>query len=292
MQHQPAGSGSGAPTAARPIATFDITGACPLRCRHCYYYAAPPDAVDLGDAEFLNGARALRDQYAIRSAFWIGGEPLLRLPLLREAMRIFPRNALSTSGMLPIPDDLGAGMLVSIDGPESIHDALRGRGSFEQIRKNVRAVPGKFAISLTLTSRSIDAVENIPSLVDDTRAVGALIGFHVGPQGDPLRVDGPDRDRAVDRLLACKRLHPAAILNSESSLELFRPHHQEHVREHCIYVARAIAFDNRLQPKLPCTFGPRAACDSCGCPVVMTQWARDNGDTTSDALLRVLFPEG
>lgn len=275
----------------RPIATFDVTRSCPLRCNHCYFYAAPLPERDLDDAAFLDHARAARDRHGIRSAFWVGGEPLLRLPLLRRVFSLFPRNAVSTSGMVPIPTDLDAGLLVSVDGPRDVHDRLRGTGAFDCLMSHVRALPrGRFALSVTLTSVSAGGLAHLPALVDSSGAVGAVVGFYVGPRGDPLRIDGPARSRAVDDLVELMARHPGCILNSPASVEMFRPGYSRELARHCIYRDRAIAFDTLLRPKRPCTFGQRASCDSCGCPVVATQRARENGDEMSDALLRVLFP--
>jgi hypothetical protein len=130
----------------------------------------------------------------------------------------------------------------------------------------------------------------LPALVESSRAAGAVVGFHVGLPGDSLRIDGPARDRAVDRLLELSATHPGSVLNPPASLELFRPGRSSGLAAQCIYRDRAIAFDTRLRRKRPCTFGRQASCDACGCPVVAAQGARDLGDRHSDAFLRSLFP--
>lgn len=276
-----------------PIATFDITNQCVLRCEHCYFYPSDSaDQADLDDAEFLQRVTALRDRHDIRAAFWIGGEPLLRPDLLRKVIPLFQRNAISTSGMVTIPSDLPAAMLVSIDGPKELHDRLRGTGSFDCVMQNIALLPrASFALSVTLTNRTLGAIEHLPALVESTRSMGALIGFHVAPAGDPLLVIGDERDRAVDRLLHIAKQFPAVILNSTSSLEQFRPRNAASMSAGCIYHDRAIAFDPQLEAKSPCTFGSQANCDACGCGVVATHSSRDQGDAASDVLLRALFPK-
>lgn len=285
------GAGAGG-SAERPIATFDLTGRCPLRCRHCYFYAAPVPDGDLDDRTYLRRLEEVRDRYGVRSAFWVGGEPLLRLPLLRRAMRLFRRNAVSTSGAVPIPDDLDSGLLVSLDGPRPIHDALRGSGAFDAALGHMgRLRAGSFALSMTLTSASAGAVSHLPALVETTRAAGALVGFHVGPPGDPMRLDGPERARAVDALLDLAATRPGVVLNPAASLALFHPDRLRDLASRCIYRDRAVAFDPHMVVKPPCTFGPRASCDACGCAVVATHASRDGtaGDP-SEAALKVLFP--
>ena len=274
----------------RPIATFDITARCPLRCAHCYFFAAPAPGPDLPEASYLERLRLVRDTYGIRSAFWVGGEPLLRLPLLRRAMSLFPRNAVATSGTLSIPTDLGAGLLVSLDGPKPLHDALRGQGTFDRVLRHVAVLPRRsFALSAVLTARTLEALEALPELVAETGALGVLVGFHVGPPGDPLRLDGALRDEALARLRQVIAEHPGVVLNPVASLEFFRARAAV-VDPPCIYRDRAVAFDTQLTPKQPCTFGPRADCTSCGCPVMALHASRGADAGASDELLRALFP--
>jgi hypothetical protein len=233
-----------------------------------------------------------KEEYGIRSAFWIGGEPLLKLNLLRRAMPFFPRNAIATSGALPIPSDLDAGLLVSIDGSKEVHDSLRGEGAFDIAMQHIKNLPaGSFALATTLTSFSVEHIEKLPELVASTRALGILIGFHVGRPGDPSRLDDDRRNKAVDQLLQIHRNHPDALLHSRKALELFRPCNSHKVSKECIYRDRAVAFDVRFEVKKPCTFARNAACDACGCPVVIAHTAWQDHDSESGTLLHALFPK-
>lgn len=277
----------------RPIGIFDLTSECPLRCKHCYFYTNVSQIPsDLEDEEFLKRLRQARDRYGIRSAFWIGGEPLLKPDLLRRAMKLFPRNAVATSGALPIPNDLEAGLLVSIEGPEEVHDALRGEGAFDTAMQHIKNLPEKsFALATTFTSISVDYIDALPDLVNSTRALGALIGFHVGRPDDPLRIDNRRRDRAVDQLLQIHQDYPGVLLHSREAIELFRSRNSREVLKNCIYRDVAIAFDVHFEVKEPCTFAENASCDACGCPVVIAHAAWRNHDDKSKGLLHALFPK-
>jgi len=278
----------------RPIGIFDLTGKCPLECRHCYFYTdVSPVPPDLDDEEFLLKLRQARDAYGIRSAFWIGGEPLLRPDLLRKAMALFPRNAIATSGVIHIPTDLGAGLLVSIDGPREVHDTLRGEGAFDTAMRNMAELPAQsFALATTLTAQSVEYISSLPELVASTRALGILVGFHVGRPGDPSRVDGRRRDQAVDELLRIHRDYPGTLLHSRDAIELFRSCYSEEVAKTCIYKDKAVSFDVNFKIKEPCTFAENASCDACGCPVVIAHAAWNGGDEASKGLLQALFPKG
>lgn len=274
----------------RTIATFDLTNRCPLRCAHCYYFAATRPA-ELGASAYLARLQERVAEHGIRSAFWVGGEPLVRLPLLRRALALVPRNAVGTSGMLPIPPDLDAGLLVSVEGPAVAHDRIRGSGAFDHVMRNLAALPAAaFALSVTLTAATLDVIEALPALVARTRALGALVGFHVAPAVQALSVAGEVRERAIDRLLSIREREPQVVLNSPAALALARPGAASRLGARCIYRDRALAFDAALEIKRPCTFGAQADCASCGCPVVAAQAARREGDGLSEELLRALFP--
>lgn len=276
----------------RPIGVFDLTSECPLRCRHCYFYTNV-DGIpgDLEDDVFLDRLERTRDRYGIRSAFWIGGEPLLKPELLRRAMKLFARNAVATSGALPIPGDLGAGLLVSIDGPREAHDALRGEGAYDTALVHIHTLPPKsFALNTTLATSNVESIHALPGVLAETGALGILVGFHVGRPDDPERLTPERRDRAVDELLALHDAHPGVLLNSRRSIELFRSRHNPDISKHCIYREQAIAFDVRFEVKQPCTFAENASCDACGCPVVYAHAGRQAEDGHSEALLHALFP--
>ena len=276
----------------RPIAVFDLTERCPLRCAHCYMDRSKRRDIDLPDRIFLERLTSLRDKYGLRSAFWVGGEPLLRQKLLWSAMALFHRNAVATSGTVSIPPDLylHAGILVSIDGPSHLHDELRGSGSFARTYKQTRVLPRhSFAISTTLCTQNLTAIDALAALREQVGASAILIGFYVGLPGDPLRVDGDERSRAIDRLQELIFRHPGLLLNTTESLDVFRPGNQR-LPQTCIYSHSAVAFDHRLREKRPCTFGTQADCGLCGCPVVALQAARAQGDPTSAHTLRQLFP--
>ena len=95
----------------------------------------------------------------------------------------------------------------------------------------------------------------------------------------------------MDLLLQLKATIPGVLLNSERSIELFRPCYQKTVAMNCIYKSSAISFDVRLKVKKPCTFEGNADCSLCGCPMVMIHEAKMGGDRESVNLLHALFPK-
>ncbi|MBK7859845.1 MAG: radical SAM protein [Archangiaceae bacterium] len=269
-------------------ATFDLSEACPLRCAHCYFFAHPPEPGALALETYLARLVRLRDAYRLTTALWLGGEPLLKPELLVRAAGLFSRNAVVTSGLLPVPDDLDASLLVSIEGLEPEHDRLRGRGTYRRVLRRLPQLRERgFAVQLTLTALTLAAIDGLPQLVAETGATGVLVGFFTGGEPSPFAVSGPSRSRAVDRLLELKRTEPGLVLNPTASLELLR--RRGSLAAQCPYRSRDLAFDVRLHRKAPCTYGAAADCATCGCPVLAMRAAMEAGDLASGELLRTLF---
>jgi MoaA/NifB/PqqE/SkfB family radical SAM enzyme len=279
---------------ARVAASFDVTGECGLRCAHCYFFAGKAPPCDMDDEQFLRRAMEARDIYRIGTALWVGGEPLRRLGLLRRLVAQFRRNAVATSAMTPLPDDLGAGLLVSIDGPRESHDQLRGSGAFDVALGNLRPLPSaSFVLSVTITGATQDAVDALPRVVEQTRALGVLVGFYTSPAKDNrFNLSDMQRDQVVDRLLTLREKVPGVVLNTEASLAMMRSHSAADMSARCIYRRGAVAFDAEVKRKRPCTFGSQANCARCGCALMALQAAASMGDRASVGVMAAVFPVG
>ncbi len=120
---------------------LQITDRCNLRCRHCYIGEGAGD--ELSPERVRNILQEFERMQGLRLLI-TGGEPLLHSEFA-EINGMLPgfsvRKALFTNGFLldrNIAEGLNVDEIqVSIDGLESSHDALRGKGSF---KRAVRAV--------------------------------------------------------------------------------------------------------------------------------------------------------
>jgi radical SAM protein with 4Fe4S-binding SPASM domain len=138
-------------TADKPLEFFiqwHLTEMCNLRCRHCYQGERGSEELPLADivrttAEAADLISGWSDAYGIafRPGMNItGGEPLLRhdlFPIIEDVRAKGFFVHLLTNGTLVDRERaerlaaLGVeGVQVSLDGPEEVHDSLRGQGSF------------------------------------------------------------------------------------------------------------------------------------------------------------------
>lgn len=128
-----------------------ITSRCNLRCEHCFY----KETLDLKDPGEQSLQQFDKTTKEIGPVLWYaigGGEPFLRNDL-HDIHRLITRNcqpmmiSIPTNGWytdktyiktLQILQQMHSGSLtiqISIDGPEKIHDAIRGENSWRHLMK-------------------------------------------------------------------------------------------------------------------------------------------------------------
>lgn len=128
-----------------------ITSRCNLRCEHCFYKETL-DLKDPGEQDLLQLEKTTKE---IGSVLWYalgGGEPFLRNDL-HEIHRIIMKNcqpmmvSIPTNGWytdktyintLRMLQQMQRGTLtiqISVDGPQSIHDDIRGKDSWHHLLK-------------------------------------------------------------------------------------------------------------------------------------------------------------
>ncbi len=209
------------------LAGYKITHKCNLTCRHCPYWRR--DGEEQGFVATLATLQRLRSM-GIRILIFEGGEPLLWREggktfdhVVHAARKLFRSVCVTTNGTLPwkhLPLDR---VWVSLDGPQQVHDSIRGDGVFDRVWSNlVKEGGGTAFVSTTLNTINRNA---IPELVRMLRGVvaGVTIQFHYpyGGLPDPLFISPADRAPILDELIRLKGLgYPVA--NSFQSLRELR----------------------------------------------------------------------
>jgi MoaA/NifB/PqqE/SkfB family radical SAM enzyme len=125
-----------------------LTERCNLRCTHCYQSGgrtAELNRAEISDllSELTDMLQAWTEAYGIEFSSSLnvtGGEPFLRSGLVDILDEMNDRNLdvyLLTNGTLIDREKAAAlaalavkGVQVSIEGPEEVHDSIRGAGSF------------------------------------------------------------------------------------------------------------------------------------------------------------------
>ena len=195
-----------------------LTSSCNRACVYCGRKDA--DGAELHGDRAVVAAAEMAAAGVLRVSL-TGGEPLLH-PRLEEIAALLARRgvqvSLNTNGAL-LPPALPrlaphlSGITISLDGAESVHDALRGEGSFRDAISGARAACDHglpVALHAVLGSANLDQVGNLLRIAEDLDAsigftpleqVPAPAGMDLGPM---LPSAGRWRE-TVDDLIRLKR---------------------------------------------------------------------------------------
>jgi len=210
-----------------PLAmTIALTYRCNLRCRYCQIWKEV--GPELSTSQVLAAVDELHAAGMVRLGL-TGGEPLLRddfgdiVSHARELglfTTVFTNGAL-VPGQLPHLRQLDA-VLLSLDGPREVHDAVRGRGAFDGAIEAIRLLHRERVpvwTNTVLTSHNIDHVDFV---LDTARRFGALAAFQPifehsysvsGERVEQLRAGQQRQAEVIEQLLRHKR-RGAPLLNS------------------------------------------------------------------------------
>jgi AdoMet-dependent heme synthase len=202
---------------------FILDTRCNLSCTHCSSAASRTGHVGYD----TKAAKGVIDQLADAGVLDIalsGGEPLLRRDLealVEHAAARGLRVGTSTNGF-PLTRrrastlrNAGLNRLqVSIDGPRDVHDAIRGRGSYERAIAAVSfSVDAGLRTHVCFTAMRSN-VDHLQEVIDTIVACGAA-GFNLSqfvPTGRGAReqdLTPPQARRALETWLAAKQMHPS-----------------------------------------------------------------------------------
>lgn len=205
------------------LAGYKITHRCNLRCAHCpYWRRSGPEQDFQGVLSTLERLRKM----GVRILILEGGEPLLWRDgnkslehVIDEARKRFLSVCITTNGILPwrhLPVDRA---WVSLDGPPSVHDSIRGAGVFERVMENLRSGNcGEAFVSTTINRVNSSFIPELATLLKGV-AAGVTIQFHYPYQGlpDPLFLPPVERAPVLDELIRLK-LAGYPVANSVLSL--------------------------------------------------------------------------
>ena len=274
-----------------PAAMVNITNRCTLRCKHCFIYrnGNPNDPHDEMDSlSMISELSKIQKQHGIESMLWMGGEPLLRPDVLREGVKLFERNTITTNGTIDLMDLPRCTYVISVDGPPELNDAIRGNGTFKKVMKTLSRIPEDFGPTVmcqcVVTKVNEESLEGLVERLRPTRAEGLTFSFYVPPQNDESELTWGSlerRDRAVYEVFRLKEKYPGFIWNNRRSLELTLSQNAKQVTDNCpskrLVLPLYLEGDQFVTPF--CCYGNDVDCDLCGAWVVFYLAAKlEQGD--------------
>ncbi|MDH3213692.1 MAG: radical SAM protein [Myxococcales bacterium] len=274
-----------------PAVVVNVTNHCNLACSHCFVFRdgnpnKAPRSIreEMDDGAILETLVGLRERHGIRVALWMGGEPLLRKRLLAEGIHIFERNTITTNGTIPLVD-FGAETLyvVSLDGPEDLNDAIRGRGVYRKVMRTLSRLPADFSSPVqaqcVVTKRNQHRLEELVEALQATRVGWMTFSFYVpraNEAGEDAWSDNEERGAAVREVMRLKRRYPGFVRNTQRSLDLMLPPWARRVTAACPardHILPLYLDDGRFTTPF-CCYGNDVDCERCGAWAVFHLAAR------------------
>jgi MoaA/NifB/PqqE/SkfB family radical SAM enzyme len=209
-----------------PLAVrWQLTNRCTLRCRYCNLWKTHCSELDF-DA-VAKGIDALA-KLGTKRISYSGGDVLLRDDFEKILKHTSLRNIYSemNSNGVMIKEKIKSlkyldFIKLSLDGPEDIHDFLRGNGSYLKVMQAADACLSegiKFGFATTLTKHNIDRLNEILKIAKQYNTIVAfqpLKKLYRGIENiDELVSDEGDFKKAIDGLISKKLSGNKNIRNS------------------------------------------------------------------------------
>jgi MoaA/NifB/PqqE/SkfB family radical SAM enzyme len=196
------------------LLVMHVSSRCDQACAHCSIWKGNATAPSDWGVEKRLAAIQEAQTIGARAVLFTGGEPLLCdhiETLVRGARGLALTVQIATNGLglqrsaawvASLVDEL----YISLDGPEDVHDAIRGRGMFARLRDSLRTL-AHLAVRPRLIARSVVSERNadeIESTVAAARQLefDALSFLPVDLTSDAF--GGPGSDRAELRPTAAQ----------------------------------------------------------------------------------------
>jgi len=269
-----------------PAAMVNITNRCTLRCKHCFIYrdGNPNDAsAEMETPVMLKKLAELQKLHGIQHMLWMGGEPLLRPDVLRDGIKLFPGNTITTNGTIKPLDLPNCIYVISVDGPPRLNDIVRGNGTYKKVMNTLSNIPDKFSSTVmcqcVVTRQNEGSLEELVKLLRLTRAEGMTFSFYVPTKSDMSDLTWGSlerRDRAVRIVMRLKKKYSDFIWNNSRTLELTLSDNAKAVTDNC--PSKSLVLPLYLEGSqfvTPfCCYGNDVDCDLCGAWVVFYLAAR------------------
>lgn len=212
----------------RPLQTvLFISDRCNLQCKHCSVYQQE----NQHNMTYDEVRQHLEYSYKLGSRFvdfeggevmiWRDGERRIN-DLINLAKEIgFFSATITTNAQLPFAGCNADSIWVSLDGIGPYHEAVRGKGTFTRLEKNIASCEHKhLSVNMVVNTLNYESVDETIEYARQNPAIEMIsINFHTPfPETEYLMIDPKLRNEIIDRVIDYKkRGYP--IMNSFSGLK-------------------------------------------------------------------------
>ncbi len=250
----------------RPLqSVLFILDKCNLACKHCSVYNAKNPHI----MTFEQVREQLEYCYAQGSRFvdFEGGETMLWRDgdrnindLIRLAREIgFFSATVTTNAQLPFAGLEADSVWVSLDGLGEYHEAIRGKGTFARLERNIKESGHKhLSVNMVVSRVNYENVVQTIEYVRDNPCIESIsVNFYTPfPGAGDITLDREVQCEVIDKVIELKRSgYP--IMNSVSGLKLMK---HNKFKRHC-WVTNFVYSDGS---RGYCMGDELGICDRCG----------------------------
>jgi sulfatase maturation enzyme AslB (radical SAM superfamily) len=266
-----------------PSLSIEITRECPLRCPGCYAYdpghlggsVTLRELSDLKGQPLVDGILEVVDRLTPLHLSLVGGDPLVRYRELEQLVPLLLARGihvqLVTSAFRPFPQhwthEPHMNVVVSIDGLQHEHDRRRTPATYERILANIAG--HLITIHCTITgqmmkrSGSLNEFLNFWAPKQEIKKVWfSLFTPQIG-DNLPEMLTPLEREQAISDMTQLRKRYQKLDM-PEGLIRQFASPPQTPAE--CVFALTTKTISADLQTViLPCQFGGKPDCRSCGC---------------------------
>jgi sulfatase maturation enzyme AslB (radical SAM superfamily) len=254
---------------------YDLTWQCNLKCQHCYFFSSTTELKnkrpELSNEDWIKVFKYQR-KLGTKIAILTGGEPTLRMDVIREAIKIFPSVQVVSNGIIQLPQFNGYKQpkyWVSLDGTKETHNKIRGAKIFDKIIQNIQE--NNPVVTSTIMTLNYGEIEDIVKIAHDNGASGFVFLLYTSYPNDPLLLKGNVLKKTIKSILKLMNEYGNFIFFSKKMLEVYLS--KEFV-PHCIFKTGQIkSFYPDGRQKFCVMGNSPLLCENCGCVVPIAAYA-------------------
>ena len=251
---------------------IDITHKCNLKCLHCYWWKQE-HPTELDDGQMMAFLKRLRAN-GLRAAILYGGEPTLRPEICRAAARIFDITLAFTNGVNGFPELENGQWILSLDGPKTENDRIRGEGVYQKAVENLKSAARPPIVHMTISKINQNSLERFVREMMALPVKGMGFSFVTPNRGmtdDNLFIPLTERNQLVMELLRLRKKYGEKVGFTPAMARQLLTHgvfSEWNNLSTCPVSQRVRCYRSDGQPKV-CTYGDQADCSLCGCAAVV-----------------------
>lgn len=244
-----------------------ISDVCNLKCEHCIYAKSTAPRITKSWAQIEDELQRCR-KLGARFVDFEGGEPFLwrdgektidDLCVLAKKIGFFS-TTITTNAQIPFDSPNSDLIWVSVDGVGKYHDAIRGEGAFEKLKKNVAASKHRFLnANMAINRLNYESVDDVVKFVwEHPRFKMLSVNFHTPfPGTEYMALDWDKRCEIIDKLLAWKK-KGAPLMNTTRGIRGLK----DMTFEKRCWIANFVSIDGVFHSQ--CEGAEQGICEKCG----------------------------